>query len=147
MGCRAKDTDYAWAAGFIDGEGYFNLQPVHKLRADGFKNRKPRIEVAQTDPAPLLKLRGLFGGSVIKTVRRAGRKQAFRWDLTGPKVVVALRAIIPYLTTKRRQGQILLEYASTMRRRGGRITAGEASVRDALYASICAEKRVEYDLT
>ncbi len=141
MGC---ETDYAWAAGFLDGEGYFCLQPVHKRGSDGWRNRKPRLEAAQTDIKPLLRLQSLFGGSVIKTVRREGRKQAYRWDLTGIAIKPTLLHILPYLTVKRDQTLVLLEFIGLMlahKNKGStgklRISDDEKQLREALYERLC----------
>lgn len=123
-----RATDKAWAAGFIDGEGYLHLQPVSRRRSDGYRNRKPRIEVAQANLVPLYKLRSMFGGSIVK-IKRYGdvkRKTAWRWDLCGGRPVRrAVKCVIPYLTVKHWQALLLLEFIETMKLgrfngRGGR---------------------------
>lgn len=147
MGC---DSDFAWAAGFIDGEGYVHLQPVHKRRSDGYTNRKPRIEVAQVDPIALLKLQRILGGSVIQMSARNGRKQSFRWDLTGVKVAPALEALLPYLTVKKTQALLLLEYASLMRVKGEATYRGldeiEMKARDAIQQRLLSERAKTFTL-
>lgn len=115
MGC---DIDYAWAAGFIDGEGYLALQPIHKRRSDGFVNRKPRIEVSQIDLEPLEKLKDIFGGYVLKLVKRENRRQAYRWEIVGAENVKStLEKILPYLTVKKAQAEVLLEFIGYMKPR------------------------------
>lgn len=47
--------DLEWAAGFLEGEGYFS----------GREN-KQRVEAAQLNPEPLAKLLEIFGGRVKK---------------------------------------------------------------------------------
>jgi hypothetical protein len=147
MGC---ELDLAWAAGFIDGEGYVHLQPVHKRRSDGYTNRKPRIEVAQVDPSALLKLKRILGGSIITMTPRNGRKQSFRWDLTGVRVVPALEALLPYLTVKRAQALLLLEYASLMRAKGESPHRGlnefEMKARDTIQQRMLAERSRTFTL-
>lgn len=125
MGC-----DDAWAAGFVDGEGYLHLQPTWPKRT--LANWKPRIEVAQTDPRPLYKLQQLFGGVVLKLRIRENRRQAYRWDCTGPCVRGALERMIPYLIVKREQAQVLLDYCNNMKPRGGRLTVGDVQLRTTL---------------
>ncbi len=59
------ELDWAWAAGFIDGEGclYWN------------KGTSPALSVAQVVKAPLLVLRQIFGAGAIYTKRQRGAKR------------------------------------------------------------------------
>jgi hypothetical protein len=50
-----KDTDYAWAAGFIDGEGCFSAR----------RNQTGvTLSVTQVEREPLKRLHVLFGGNI-----------------------------------------------------------------------------------
>jgi LAGLIDADG endonuclease len=49
-----KKWEYAWAAGFIDGEGCFSLH----------SNQRVRLSVVQHDLRPLKKLQTIIGGSI-----------------------------------------------------------------------------------
>jgi len=110
MGCDNLD---AWAAGFIDGEGYLAII-----------QRKPglyqgRVEVAQTRREPLERLQVLFGGRIVKLRPREGRRPTWRWDMSaGSEIAACLRRIRPFLIVKGDEADILLEFAETVGVRG-----------------------------
>ncbi len=133
--------DDAWAAGFVDGEGCFHLQKIWPRPKVG-DNWKPRIEVAQTDERPILKLQTMFGGRVLKLKRRANRRQVWRWDLCGVPVEKALRRLIPYLVVKKEQAEIVLEYCSIMSHdRGYRLTPECRELRSRLVTKLLNERK------
>ena len=84
-------TDLYWAAGFLDGEGCFQLggRPGHLT---------PRVNGYQNDPELLLRLRGLFGGSVAQ---RRG-ENAHIWTLCGPTAAGVMMTLFSLLSQKRR---------------------------------------------
>lgn len=101
-------TEFAWAAGFVDGEGYLGLRPAGRSFA-------PKIEVAQISTAPLDRLKNMFGGKVIPLKKRKKRRQAYRWDLLGrANIEYALVSMMPYLTVKLEQANLMLEFMATM---------------------------------
>lgn len=104
--------DLAWAAGFIDGEGCVSVtksarqgQPLPYYRAD--------LIVANTVREPLDKLASIFGGRVVVTRRAIGnRRLTYGWKTTGTAHTASvLRALLPWLTVKRCQAALVLEFA------------------------------------
>ena len=99
-------TNYAWAAGIVDGEGHIGAtirsaqasRPNHMVRAI-------RLTVPQTDPQMLERLPALFGGRIRKRGEpKPNHKQ--RWDYTlsgGPRVIKAIELMWPWLGTVKRQ--------------------------------------------
>lgn len=85
-------VDIAWAAGFLDGEGCLI-----------FMQNDAKITVSQKDPRPLLKLKGLFGGAICKHSRGI-----YVWQLTTNNCYKALEVLIPHLTVKKEQAELLL---------------------------------------
>uniref|UniRef100_A0A6M3L8C4 Homing endonuclease n=1 Tax=viral metagenome TaxID=1070528 RepID=A0A6M3L8C4_9ZZZZ len=85
------ETERAWTAGIIDGEGCIWLD----------RNR-PMLEVWNTDIRMLEKLKGLFDGMIYEVIRknRPRTKICWRWRITGKKVIYCLEMILPYLTIK-----------------------------------------------
>jgi hypothetical protein len=108
---EASHTDVAWAAGFVDGEGYLGT---------GGRGASPLLEVSQraTD-APLRRLQALFGGSLF----RAGRSPRWVWKVnSAPQMRIALALLLPHLMVKAEQAEALLGYASTFNARGATAT-------------------------
>lgn len=87
-----RELQVAWAAGFLDGEGYIALT----------REGKPVIEVSQIKREPLDRLKGLFGGSICTMGRptKAGNP-IFRWRMTDTPALLALVEMQPLLVVKR----------------------------------------------
>lgn len=110
-----SDVDLAWASGFLDGEGYFGIN-VHSNRW-----LVPEISAAQAyRPKCLEKLRDVLGGRVRE---ESGRNHVYHWSVSGGKAIrLCLPKIIPYMTVKREEAEIVLEFSERMlsHRTGGR---------------------------
>ena len=111
-----KETDLAWAAGFIDGEGTVYISPERTKHPMGL-----RLLASQTVEKPLRKLQSLFGGGNVY-LRNDTRKETYRplwtWQLSGTLAKAALKAMLPYLTVKSQQAAIALNFP--VRPQGGR---------------------------
>ena len=70
------DNELAWAAGFFDGEGSFNVSGNHK-------SLRLNASITQTDPRALRRFRRAVDGigSVIGPYERAGRKPQWMWQV------------------------------------------------------------------
>jgi len=140
---RVPETEHAWAAGFIDGEGYLALVKVHGRRSDGYQNRKPRIEVCQSELRSLQRLRRLYDGYILRLVQRPNRKPVWRWEVTNTaQVRNTILQVMPYMTVKRRQAALLLKFICLMQPRSGgrRIEGAERRRREALHRKLCVER-------
>lgn len=60
-----KDTELAWAAGFLDGEGCWYAMKASK-RKNGTQPRRFALSVNQADPRPLLRLAEIAGQGNVK---------------------------------------------------------------------------------
>lgn len=114
------DTELAWAAGFLDGEGHFGLARQggkHRITDDA---RQPFIKATQVVPEPLEKLKAMFGGTVnARGTKTSTGKTAYDWTIrSGVRVREVVPLIEPYLIVKREQALIVLEFASKMRIKG-----------------------------
>jgi hypothetical protein len=73
-----------------------------------------QISVGQVDPAPLYRLRDLFGGSVSGGVRKrsGGRGQwiSYDWKVTSRDALAFLEAIHPHLIVKRREVEVCIAF-------------------------------------
>lgn len=133
-----------YAAGFFDGEGMVRL---------GTKFN-PRVDVTNTDPAPLLAFRDRWGGSVLRTTDRLRRKPNYLWALSGwEKVEVFLRDIEPFCLVKYPQVVAVLRLCDEERKgpkyatSGRRITPEQRGRRARVADALAWMKRVPTDLT
>ena len=99
-----KETDIAWIAGLLEGEGYF-----------GIDNRsKDRYEVSNTPPSPFIKI-SMVDEDIIERLSKLLDKSYFsptRKTVTGKqvytlhlgekeKVLFVLQKILPYMGARR----------------------------------------------
>jgi hypothetical protein len=112
-----NDIEYIWAAGFLDGEGCFALTKTSGKYAH-VTTRNAVIHVAQIRKAPLERLARMFGGNV-RVMRTNNKGQViYQWAITGPCVIPAIEAVLPYLCGKQEEAQAVLDYARTIGRHG-----------------------------
>jgi hypothetical protein len=97
------DKEVGWVAGFIEGEGSFQVQRI--------KGRcYPRITAWQVDREPIDRLQNLLGGKICKvnrsvTMRKDGynRQDIYYWELRSKAAVDLLNRISPLLSTRRNE--------------------------------------------
>lgn len=91
-----SETDVAWVAGLLEGEGYFGLRKT--------PNRALRITCDMSDLDIIQKLHRLCGGNISSTKIRRDRKPIYPWALTVREDVVALcKLIYPHMGLRRRE--------------------------------------------
>lgn len=110
-------TDLAWAAGFLDGEGCIQLaKPSNKVHAS---TRSVLVHCTQLKREPLDKLAAMFGGNVRPMRLNKQGYQIWQWNVTRAELVInCLEGVLPYLTSKRAEAEVVLAYAKTVKRRG-----------------------------
>jgi len=98
------DTDLAWAAGVVDGEGsigaYTNGASAYVLS----------LQVGNTDFRMVSKLHDMFGGSLRETNPCASGRTYWQWKINAQKAGEAIRLIMPYLVTKKEQAEVALVF-------------------------------------
>ena len=110
---NTKETDLAWLAGFIDGEGCF-----HFRRNSGTRNYYyPVVRVANTDVPTLDVVLGILDRTGLAhqkpTWRYPDNGNLPSWDVAvagSKKITQWLTALIPYLHTKRGQAEDMLRF-------------------------------------
>jgi hypothetical protein len=116
------DTELAWSAGFLDGEGNYGMQTARR------KDRKDqysfRIQAAQVHREPLDRLRAALGGNVTGPYGPyGGNKQPyFQWNITGyAEAKEALFKLLPFHSPiKAEQGlKAWADFLETRARRDG----------------------------
>lgn len=100
------ETDNAWAAGFIDGEGH-----LHAVWRPEIRSLAPRLEVVQRDPLPLERLRDLYGCGIRQHSRNEdGSIRAWKWTAGGAtNCSRVLAEVRPYLIVKAAEAEVLAE--------------------------------------
>jgi hypothetical protein len=116
----SKSHEFAWAAGFFDGEGWVKIQKRGSKKYLGYYLR---IGINHVDPAPLYKLQKLFGGSVRHDKKVNGnRKPRYVWTLSTKNAKEFLSALMPYLVNKREVASLGLEFQDTIGATGQKVS-------------------------
>ena len=110
------DTDWAYLAGLIDGEG--SLALVHRKRRDrttmSENSYQCHITIVNTDFKMLDWVRGTFGDYVYFQRSREGRKPLYVYAVQSKKdVAYILRGTLPYLLTKYEVAEAMLHFTET----------------------------------
>ena len=109
MNVSPKDTDLAWAAGFVDGEGCIALcRRAQKIKDKTYHCYVLRLSVANTDLRALERLKGMFGGSInaASHTKRPTHKPCWTWYVMSAKAEATLAAIVPFLFSKKEQAEL-----------------------------------------
>lgn len=105
------DTDYAWAAGFLDADGTITLK---RYVRHGRVVYQPYITCAQADNANHLeavaRLQELFGGSISKLAEKPPRTAVHQWVIVSQATIECLKKIRPFLRIKHTQADLLIKY-------------------------------------
>ena len=125
--------DKAWAAGFLDGEGY-----IGALRSGQSAYIGTRVAVSQVVVEPLLFLRDRWGGIVGEHgTYQLNRRDSFQWVLSNKTMVARfLVDVMPFLIVKRQQAGVLLELATLPKLVRGQQDDELVARRLALYAEL-----------
>lgn len=135
------ELDYAWAAGFFDGEGSITIHQPSAERSHRFA-----IMIGNTRIEPLLKMSKLFGGRVTSYRVELGKQPAWKWSRAGKSAIPALQAMLPYLVNKRVEAELALEFIATIRLRSNRwepLRDDEIALRDKMAMRMKVLKRAE----
>lgn len=120
-------TQLAYLAGLIDGEGYVRLggSYTHNTVATkrGMPNRHgyPELVIANTDLKMIFWLCKHVPDSRIKYIKKPkheNHRTAYIWCMTGTRLISILPDLLPFLTTKREAVKLMIEYAKTVGYRG-----------------------------
>jgi hypothetical protein len=105
----ASPVDLAWAAGFMDGEGYFGITRDRSCKIGW----RAWVACSNTKPASLLRLKDVFGcGRVSRVTRtRPVDKIIYRWEPTTIKdKIYVISALSKYLLIKRPSAIVALNF-------------------------------------
>lgn len=96
---KLTDTEAAYFAGFIDGEGSF-----------GHYNDTPRVAVSNTHLPVMKDLQRVFRGTWhLRDTKTDRHRTCYAWVVYGDNARALCRTLLPHLREKQRQAQILLD--------------------------------------
>lgn len=131
-----KETEKAYLAGLIDGEGTVSIVRLHS-RGQGFEHYVASVEISNTDMRMIDWVAKRLGGSIVANRRKvvAGHKVVYRIGLRNRLAEAVLREVMPFLVVKGRQAELVMELRARIRTNGNRakLTDGERGYRAHLY--------------
>jgi hypothetical protein len=137
-----KETDLAYLAGILDGEGVITIERVRP--APHVKNGNYRyfakVEVQMSDREPIEHLAALFDRNImIKKPSANMTKPAYRLSWQSKIAANLLLQVSPYLVLKRPQALVLMEFQAAMTAEGPggrRKTPEQLAMRERHYLEI-----------
>lgn len=107
---QLSDTDRAYAAGLVDGEGSIRITSRGKYGGTTFRQGQYTlmVEMTNTDHGMIQWMVQQFGGSVSYHAENVeqNRKAKWHWRVAANKALYVLDAIWPYIKTKRQQAKL-----------------------------------------
>src|SRR6185436_2793127 len=87
-----KDTDIAWSAGLLEGEGCFMIQ----------NGNCPVVTCEMIDLDVLEKLKNIYGGSILYCGKRQEHhKESWRWVVRWANAIKVIELIKPFMHSRR----------------------------------------------
>lgn len=138
---RWSDTQLAYLAGILDGEGYIGLVAQGNIM-------RPKV-VVKMSTAPVIEwLHTVFGASVWETKTPYGINQ--NWEMNKvAEIEELLEAVLPYMILKREHVELLLAFSKTSKYPGSRVCPEVRAIRENMYVALrlLNEKRKRLTLT
>ena len=107
-----KETDLAYIAGLLDGEGYIGIVG----RGEKQKGYRATVTISSTNSEIILWLKSVLDGSVYQSTHRNKRwKDSWEWKLSTRNVIPLLTSLIPYLKIKKTQASLVCEFQGNVR--------------------------------
>jgi len=114
-----KPIDLAYMAGIVDGEGCFYIGLIPKKQGDGYVTEHYRglLKIDNTEHILIDWLNETFSGTNSAATRCTSTKrftrEVFSWIATGDRLLDLCEQILPYLTIKRKQCEIMIKFRKT----------------------------------
>jgi hypothetical protein len=107
-------TDLAWAAGIIDGEGCIHISRVkasvcNQRQSDRYSLM---LKLTMTHKETIDKFYTILPGATIQTGQRPNRKRTYTLNYRITKAIAAIRLLLPYLVTKKKEAKLALRYGN-----------------------------------
>lgn len=116
----SKSHRLAWAAGFMDGDGFITIQNRNQnINGKQYKGHYLRVGACQALVEPLEELQSLFGGTIRPknsgpNRENYNRKPQWIWCLSTQAATDMLKQLLPFLIHKKSVALLAIEFQSTM---------------------------------
>lgn len=120
-----NDTEWAYLAGIIDGEGCIRL-----ANCGYAKRRVIDLRIYNTDVRLIEWLRDNLGGYAYAHNKKAHVCWQVHWSSKRAKVII--EHVLPYLIVKKEQAEIALSFQRLIGKNGQRVSSDNLSKRDVL---------------
>ena len=123
-----KDTDLAYFAGIVDGEGCFWIGKIPKKVGDGYVSEHYRgvLKIDNTDKRLLEWIDIVFSGTSSARCRttssRKFEREIFTWNATGDRLLDLCELVLPYLVIKKEHCENMIKFRKSYES----ITSGKA---------------------
>jgi hypothetical protein len=133
------DTDLAYLAGLLDGEGTITLATSSNPRAF----RAPMVSISSTDQELVEAALAIAGAGWVQTKKRAAQahwKQGYEYRVKNAAAIELLARLRPYLRcpAKVRRADMLIHEYGGLTKRNGRYSPGEREAKLAFEARLLA---------
>lgn len=128
----ATETEIAYLAGLLDGEGYISIVKTGKHHA-------PILNITNTDLALLLWVQMRFGGALYRVLAgkagdRAKDCHRLQWNSTA-EIARILVMVQPYLVAKGKQAELVIEFIALPGGKGKKLSQETIEARGDLHLS------------
>lgn len=105
-----RDTDIAYLAGIIDGEGYIGIKKTRRKECVS-PTYQARIQVRMVDEPAIAFLAQTLGGSYYEEQPRVPKgRPLYCFQASDARAEAILRAVLPFLRVKRKSAEAVLAY-------------------------------------
>ncbi len=129
------DTDLAWSAGLIDGEGCIRISKVEHTKKSTTYDLW--LTVGMCHKESIIKLYDIFEFGSLRVDNSPSRKTPlWVWQCSTHDTVKVLKQIMPWLTCKRKEAELALDFVimkSETNSNGKRLTEDIINLRDTYY--------------
>ena len=150
------NTDIAWLAGLVDGEGCLSYYSRASKNPKHNRGYTPRLSISMFTPEAITKAAKMVGAKsvITRTLYRTNKRTCYTVNASGPRLRILLEGLLPYLTTKKEQAEILLDALYMVQPvRAGRLPGGaysrlteeDLALREGYNLALKAAKRLELE--
>lgn len=124
---RTRETDLAWLAGFIDGEGSIGISKEWNYGRPTLKcNYRPSLSITNSNRESLERAQEIVGNGAIITHKKRNRenpryKPSYHYTLRNPRLLVdILLELTPFLVIKKIQAILVADFCDSRNGNPGR---------------------------
>lgn len=99
-----SETEIAWLAGLLEGEGYFSLRKARKIKSTGEERWDPTIVLVMSDLDIVERCARMWGTHASELKKREEHHlPSYRCTLRGSGAIHWMKRIYPYMGARRRE--------------------------------------------